>query len=189
MKNLKVLGIIVLAVMVILAGCGTAGGDNVDKPEDTVKTCLKAIQDGKFDSIDQYFLYADSSFGEVGEDEETEMFIEAFKKMEYKILDSSIDGENAKVKTKITSPDMGEVMGQLMISAISYAINGDSEEVVQEKMTNDLKELLASKDLSMFTSEITINLKLEDGKWLIVGDDIFVNAITGNLLDVLSELE
>jgi hypothetical protein len=184
MKNFKIISILLVVVLIVLAGCGGSGA----KPEKTVEDCLNAIREGKLDSVNQYVLDGEASLSNV-EDERNEVVLnEAFKKLEYEILESKVEGENAQVKVKIVAPDMAKIMGQLMISALNNAFSGDSEEAMQEKMNNEMKEIFNSNSFEMVTSEVVVSLKQKDDKWLIDANEQFVNAITGNLLEVMNEL-
>lgn len=116
-----------------------------------------------------------------------------------KTIKEDSDGDNAVVKTEINTPNLGNIMTEIIKESIpvilSSAFDDTNDEELDEKMENHMSEMLIDKmnsdDIPMVKKKIDINLVKKEGKWLIDPNEEFFNAITGNLTsftDLLDEL-
>ena len=181
MKNfkLKSIFVVVLSVVILTTGCSPKS-----KPEDNVINCFKSIQQGKISEIDNYMVESDDLNTEIAKKQDT-IFNEALKKVEYEILDTTIDGDTAVVKTKVTAPDMTDLMAQLLNLSVMSIIAG--EDIESEEFNKKVKETIDLDKLEMKATEVSINMKKQDGEWLIDGGDELLNAITGNMLKAMED--
>lgn len=179
--------IIYFICLVVLGGCSQPN------PEDTISSCFNDIKNGGFYNINQYFVSEENIFNDITSNNE-EILKQAFSKLDYKILDSNINGQTAIVKTKIISPDIPGIMGMVMTSDLNIDYSGKPREEIAnqigniEQPANDNKiiQIINSKDIPLTTNEININLKLVNNKWLIVLDSSFIRAITGNFINIIN---
>ncbi|AFS78510.1 hypothetical protein Curi_c15010 [Gottschalkia acidurici 9a] len=56
-------------------------------------------------------------------------------------------------------------------------------------MYNKLNKITESDDMYVFSDEYSVNLKFEEGKWLIVPDENFANATSVNLVQRLKDTQ
>ena len=131
--------------------------------------------------------------------------INAYSKLEYEILSTEIEGDNAKVETKIKSPDLGsamedtimEVIPKLLEDAFNEAFNENAEDNFDEEATQkEIEETFINKinkdKLPMAENTVKIKLVKRDKEWLIDLDKEFSNALSGDLeksLDGLDNIE
>lgn len=183
--------IIYFICLVVLVGCSQSN------PEDTISSCFNDIKNGGFYNINQYFASEENMFDDLTNNNE-EILKQAFSKLDYKILESNINGQVATVRTKIISPDIPGIMGMVMTSDLKIDYSGKSRDEIAkeianqigniEKPPNDNKiiQIINSKDIPLTTNEININLKLVNNKWFIVLDSSFIRAITGNFINSIN---
>lgn len=185
----KVLTIILYSAMILsLVGCSGSS------PENTVSGYLDSFKDGKVEEAVEYVkgeidIQDENDSTEVFDSENPEVdeaMKKAYSKLTYEILDSTVDGDNATVKTEVTAPNLGVVMTELlqevMPLAFASAFSEDAEDDdMDELMDTMFIDKLNSEDLSMVTKTVNINLVKENDEWLIEVDDALLNALTGNL--------
>lgn len=183
----KFIGIaIILTLLLTVVGCGSS-----ESPEEAVKKGFKAIVELDQEKMQKYFgedvidgmLLDDEDF--VTEDEENiKLFV---KNLEYKVLETKVDGDNAVVKAKITNIDMKEVIGEYFIKAMGVAFSGKDEDAMEKEMEEILIELLQDEDINLTTSEVNINLHKGEDNWIIDLDEDVINAIFGGLLSIADD--
>ncbi|MCY6957737.1 DUF4878 domain-containing protein [Clostridium brassicae] len=127
---------------------------------------------------------------------EEEVMKEFTSKLKYEVISTKVDGNSAKVRVKITAPNLSKItaniIGDLLPTIFSQAISGKQDDKKIESMTMErLLNSLKDSEVSMSTSEIDIELLKDKEKkmWLIVGNDELFNALTGDLGKVFGELE
>ncbi|WP_432405524.1 hypothetical protein [Wukongibacter sp. M2B1] len=158
------------------------GGCSQPNPEDIISSCFNDIKKGDLDNMKQYFVSEENKFNKLrGKNEE--IYKQAFKKIDYQIIDSNIDGQTATVKTKIMAPDIPNIMGSLMYPTLKSNPSNDIEKVINDKII----QMINSKDMPIVASEIDINLRLVNKKWLIVPDSSFIRSITGNFINIIDK--
>lgn len=121
-----------------------------------------------------------------------------FSKLTYEITSSEVDADTATVKVKLTNVDLQlvfeEMYGKIFDDAYNSALSEEGEEELSDddmavKMMGYLEEGISDPEASVLTSEFEITLKKDNSKkiWVIQDDDAFMNNITGNLNEMLSE--
>lgn len=116
------------------------------------------------------------------------VIIKVFSMMKWKIMSTNINGNNAIVKVKVTTPDMREITTEVLtkvMTKVAYMSKSgkDIEESDSEKMAGEyFNQMLSDKKVHMTTSEIDINLIKKNSKWLIKGNEEFKNITRGNVL-------
>lgn len=188
--SLKKLICTLLALVLVIS---VVGCSRKSSPESSVSGYLDAFIDGKPEE-GKKFLKDTINLSDEGESIESiqntdpefdKAMKKAYGKITYKILDSTVNGDTAQVKTEITAPDLKSILMEIIQESISLAfINAFSENAddnMDELMNTMLIDKLNSEDIPMVTKTININLVKEDDLWLIVMDDNLLDALTGNM--------
>lgn len=195
MKKIVRLFIIVLVLSLTLVGCGDKG----ETPEQAVTNALNAIKSLDEETANKYFAYEelmgteDESQEIIENQENTKLLVE---KISFKIISSSIDGNNATVKTEITNLDLKaifeEYLQQAMEFALSNALAGNvatTDEELAKQMEQMLIDLIKREDNVMATSTIDIKLTKNGTSWTLDMDEPLQDAILGGLVSYMTELE
>ena len=107
-----------------------------------------------------------------------------FSKVDYQIVSSNVDGQNATVKAKVTSLDLpriyGKVVGEMMPTLMAAAFankTDDTKSQLMQSFVNALNDPNAPKT----TTDVDIKLVKGDKGWLIEPTDDLLGALTGNM--------
>jgi|SRR5690554_4070276 len=190
--------IIVIFFSVVLL-FSVASCSSKENPEEVVANGLTAIKNLDLIKMQKYIDSDDIAeeediLGDGFEDQDVEYVELLVKNLEYEIISSNIDDENAVVETKITNIDMNIVMEEYISQAFILAMSNIGEEEVDEKeMQKEMEELfielLSDEDVEMTTIDVDITLNDVDGQWKIDLNNQLINAIFGGFMDVVEELE
>lgn len=186
MRKIRIIASIVLFLFLfVLTGCGTPN------PEDSVKKMFESMKKADFKTAAQY-LKNDKDVIKSENPAQEKALVDMVSRLDYEIVSSSVNGDKATVKTKVTAPNMpvivGKIMGELLPQLFASAFSGMDEKVSEDMFNDTLEKKLAEKDVPMTTTEVDLNLVLENDKWLVVGDDNVANAITGNLVKAFEDV-
>ena len=194
-KFMKVVGSLILAslAIIMMSGCGGP------KPTDTVHSFLTAFQKGDYKTASSYIentkdnALSNFDTSTDSKDFSTTDIMKAlatnykFEKPE----EVSKNDKTAKVKVKITSVDMQVVVtktiGEVMPMAFASAFSDDSksQQTIDALMESTFIKNMKSKDATMATREVTLNLKKDkNGDFKIVSDDHLLEAIAANYKSV-----
>lgn len=170
---------------VFLTACGGSGGT----PEQTVSRALDAMKKADFKTAGQYF--ADNTGNQVNQmDGEAEGAKLLVNQLTYKIKETSVNGDQAVVKTEITNIDVTAVMGEYVKQAMAEALSslGSDKQAAESDPDRLLTELLSKPDNKKVTTTVDVSLvKGEDG-WKINGGETLLVAIIGGLANLGSNL-
>lgn len=169
--------IAIVAVVAIVIIAIFACMNMVDSPKKVVENVFQELKSG---NTSQSVLA--SAFEQENFDEETKKLL--FDKLEYKIKEVKEDGDTATVKVEVTNKDFKTAINNYMQKAIKAAFSGGLSN--EEDATNYLMEELNSSELQTVTSEQTITLKKQDGKWEVSEDNDFVNILLPGFGEALS---
>jgi hypothetical protein len=179
-RRIVLLSIATLLIISTIVGCSSEG------PETTVKNFFDDLRNGRHSQIEKYFVKSEETIKNLNEDKESEMLFKGlFSKVNYEIIDTKVSGNKGEVRTKIKAPNIADIMGELIAFAFENALNEDVN--IDKEMDNKINEILSDKELSYVTNEVTINLELKDGQWLIVPNQELINALTGDLLNFVNQ--
>jgi len=183
MKKILQVFLLILTT-IVLTGCFGPSPDRV------VTDFFSAIKEGNFDTAANYIKSSNSNEEfreklEKAQDIDDQKLAELlFSKLSWEIISTSKDQNTAEVKTKVTSIDMvrvfTEVMNQIMPLAFASAFDENSSEKIEELTDQYFMNAISDPDAPTITSEVTVKLVKEEGKWLIEPDDDLLNAMTGN---------
>lgn len=155
--------IVVVVVIAILAYIFLMA----DSPKKSVETMLGDLKSGNYNQT----VLADLS--EENFDEEAQKLL--FDKLEWKVQNVKEEGDTATVEVEITNKDFKTVIANYMQKVIKIVFSGES--ISEEEMTNYLMEELKNDEIGMVTSNQTIILKKQDGKWKASEENDFVNIL------------
>ncbi len=173
--------VMVIAVMLVLAGCGSMG------PKESVREYLDAVRNMDVKTIEKHTSYEDLvDYNELAKDREfTKLF---FKNLEYKIISSEEGDGTAVVEVEISNINLGDItmqfIGQLFAQAFSDAFSDNSDSLTDEELAvkyrDQFKALIEANKDNVVTSVVLIDLYEEDGHWKIDMSGELKNALLGN---------
>lgn len=181
-----------IILTVILIGCIFTGCIQKDAPRETVREFISALSVGKWTAADNlcdknifstdFFSYSKnmSRLFVDNQSVRTEMMTGTYLKAAAK---SEIHGDSATVRVGIVAYDLPTVLQDYMGLVL---LNGDSSEN-QLNMELIIPEMLKSTET--VEKEITIQLKKDNGKWVIAATEELADAITGGLATCANEYE
>lgn len=186
-----------ILLLVLLISLNVAcSSSKLETAEQATTNVLAAIKTLDQDTINKYMNYND--LVEQSEaDNNGFQTKKIFENLEYKIVSSDEKENEAIIEVELTNIDMEKVMGDVMKNAIaevfSQAFTSESkqlsEEENQQKMNRFLEEAIANNKDSKVTNTVDIKLNKVDGQWKINADELFLNAVTGNMLSVANQIE
>lgn len=158
------------------------------KAEETVKSFFTAMQNKDFGKSLTYVKNGDD-FKKYTKDK---YLIDAsndfLSKLSYKILSSTTEGDKAKVKVKITTPDSMDIVTKAMYDLMPTLVKKsfDSKALIDENyedIINSIKKHINDPKVKLVSNETEISLikNKKNNDWLIIKDENLENALTGNL--------
>jgi len=187
----KFIGLI--ACFCLLMSITACGGQ---KPDEAVKGFFDALNKNDI-KTSATFLNSNNKKLSYDNEDQKKIVEKLFPKIQYKIISSTVSGDTANVKAKITAPDLVKITNKmatdLLPTMFTDAMNGNVDEKKEEKLMEDYYiKSLSAKNVTMTSNEVNIKLVKDANKktWLIKSSDDLVNAVTGNLekaVDTLSE--
>ncbi|QAA30542.1 DUF4878 domain-containing protein [Clostridium manihotivorum] len=179
-KTTYILLSLTLIFTLILSGCGV-------KPDVNAKAFLDALKAQDMSKASS-FMKKDGSKGEFKYDspEQEKMIKAVFSKIDYKLDESTVKGDNATIKAKITSIDLmrvsNKMISELMPTLMAQALSGDKpdekkqNEMMLQYMVNSINDPNAPKT----QTDVTLELVKDGNQWLVKPTDDLLNALTGN---------
>ena len=118
-----------------------------------------------------------------------------FNKLDYSIIENKANFKEADVVIDITNKDMKQILGNYLVKIFQLAFsnaftNTYSDEQMNEELANYLKEQMESEEIDSITTQITLKMEKQDGKWIIKEEskEEFVNAVLPGFLDTINEI-
>jgi len=183
MKKNKIFFIPIIYIVLLLlsvTGCSA-------KPQSVVDKLLSELKAGNYDAVSQYVIAEDDApLNTVIEEGSNEIYDRLFKNLEYSIVSTSVDKDNAVVRLKTTNLDMENITQQAVTEifsrSLANAFQENSEELTDEDISQIFTEKMDDPSAQKVTMENDIRLQKDpkDRKWKVVIDDTFTNSITGN---------
>ncbi|MBU3105023.1 DUF5105 domain-containing protein [Clostridium gasigenes] len=172
-----------------LVGCGP-------KPDESIKSFFESTKSCDFETMSKYIKSdTDSSIitGKFESTEQEDLIKSLFKKIDYEILSTTVNKDEATTKVKITSVDMLRVysdsMKQVMAILLpqAFSSNKPSDDEIQKMTFQYITNGINDPDVAKTTTEVDLKLTKEKDKWVIESSDELTNAITGNLSKVANK--
>ncbi len=176
------LSIYTVTLLTSITGCSA-------KPQAVVDELITLLKKGDYEKAQQRMITEKGgiSFDTTVHEDSSDIYDRVFKNLEYKILNTSVDGDNAVVKLKTTNLDMQsitqEAMTDIFSRSLTNAFNEDAEEISEEEISKIFIEKMDDPAAQKVIMENDIKLRkdAEDRKWKVVNDSTFINSVTGNL--------
>lgn len=183
--------LVIIALVFSMAGCTNT---NFPKAEESVNGFFKSLSEADLKTAESYCASDTGNFT-FADPKEEKLAKLIFSKTKHEIVSSAEEGETATVKVKLTNLDLqkifGEILGKVMDEAFNAAFEGEeiSDEKMEENLMKYLEESISKPDAPVLTNELEITLNKDKAKkmWVIQDDDTFVNNLTGNLNEMLSQ--
>lgn len=175
MKKLLI-SLLVLSLL-ILTACGNPGPTAALKADlENAKTSPEEI----IGEIDE------DGFGEKA----TKALIDKVLEFDYELGEEVIDGETATVETTITTYPFGQIFSNVVTNFITQSFSM-SNSMTDEEMNKLMDKLLIeelNKAEKNYTKTIKIQLKQDNGAWVVQEDVQMSNALTGGMLDFANNM-
>lgn len=165
----------IIAIVAIIVAMVLGGGDS---PKKALENRLKEVKKG--DYAQEMIL---GSLQE-GNDFNAETQKLLFEKLEWKILEEKIEGEEATVEVEITNKDFKTIISNYTQKVLKIALSGQG--IAEEEMTNYLIEELENDEIETTTSKQSIVLRKQEGKWELADANEFANVVLPGLYEAIS---
>lgn len=188
-RAIKIMAAVLAALILVmgLSACGSA-----KTPEAAVEGLFDALKDQDMIEAAKYvdLESIEDLISDKSKVEDAQTFLkEIGKKLDYEIISSEeVDENTAKVKTKVTSIDMAEVMKNYIAKGMQYSLSSvfgsgvATDEENQEYMEELFMECMTDESVGTVTNEIDVTvLKQEDGSWKVNADNTFNDAVLGGI--------
>lgn len=188
-RAIKIMAAVLAALILVmgLSACGSA-----KTPESAVEGLFDALKDQDMIEVAKYvdLESIEDLISDKSKVEDAQKFLkEIGKKLDYEIISSEeVDENTAKVKTKVTSIDMAEVMKNYIAKGMQYSLSSvfgsgvATDEENQEYMEELFMECMTDESVGTVTNEIDVTvLKQEDGSWKVNADSTFNDAVLGGI--------
>lgn len=198
MKKILKIALIVILIIVLIIG-GYAIALNVTKTQaiDTVDKMFTALKTGDEEQIKQYIDIENTieenntTEDNIAEDQDMEKAM--LKNLNYEVLSTDVKINECTMKLNISNKNLKTVFGNYISKAFSLAFSQAFGAMTEEEMDAQLKQYFEeqynSDEIETVTTEVTINMKKEDGKWNIDCDeDTFINAVLPGYKEVEESL-
>ena len=157
----------VLTFLILLTGCG----DIMNTPTKKVEELL-----GKYQMKDQVVLtqlddaIEKQNLSSSQKDKYKDIMMKQYGSLSYKIMDETVNGDTAIVKTEIEVNDYGKVIRDANVYLTSHEdeFNNSNNQFDNNKFVDyKLKQMDSTKDRVKYTLELSVS-KI-DGKWVLDG--------------------
>lgn len=212
MKRLLVF-IIAAASLFSFAGCGQRADedfsaepteassgkiipDRVDENSPEAKAVREAAANmldtfisADFDAIAEILVDEDEGYFNFNSEQQREFYASIFPKIKYEFdYVAEHDGVYG-VMTKISSPDMAHLYGDMLLDLMENDSSA-SEEEMRDENTRKMKKILNSNDGSVSTREEELFIYVEklDGKYVVRCDSYLANELIGGAAEAAGEI-
>lgn len=196
--NKKVLiGVITLVIIVAMAILGYFVMLKIEqnKVESTIEDMFTNLKSGENNNQKQEVLeQLQNNSNQENSTKDTIDYIILFNKLNYSIIENKTNFNEASVVLDITNKDMKKIIGNYLVKAIQLAFANAftptySEEQMNEELANYLKEQMESNEIENITTNITLKMEKQDGKWVIKEESKkdFVNALLPGFVDSINQ--
>lgn len=197
--NKKVLiGVITLVIIVAMAIWGYFVMLKIEqnKVESTIEDMFTNLKSGENNNQKQEVLeQLQNNSNQENNTKDTIDYIILFNKLNYSIIENKTNFNEASVVLDITNKDMKKIIGNYLVKAIQLAFANAftptySEEQMNEELANYLKEQMESNEIENITTNITLKMEKQDGKWVIKEESKkdFVNALLPGFVDSINQI-
>lgn len=189
-------------ILFIFAGCGASG----PSPTETTDAFLKGIQSGDDSAVNSVYAPGDFQMSSVLDVDGTEeidqdeliakTLLTKMQEFEYELSNEQINEDKATVDVKITTYPFGtavtEAMTDYIGQAFALAFSDPSDEQLEKLFETVFTPKIEALSEKSYSQTVTIGLTSIDGVWKVDGieeDSDFINALSGNLIKSMENLE
>lgn len=197
MNKKVVIGVITLVIIVAMAILGYFVMLKIEqnKVESTIEDMFTNLKSGENNNQKQEVLeQLQNNSNQENSTKDTIDYIILFNKLNYSIIENKTNFNEASVVLDITNKDMKKIIGNYLVKAIQLAFANAftptySEEQMSEELANYLKEQMESNEIENITTNITLKMEKQDGKWVIKEESKkdFVNALLPGFVDSINQ--
>jgi len=159
----KVLFIIMVSLFLVV-GCG-----GVPEAQKKLETALKALQSGDLSKMKE--INPKSEDITKDSNEMTNVLLNAYKKLNYKVKSSKVEGDITTINMDLKAPDLSSYLPEYMQQgmALAFTLVNSSKEESEVAINKFVKEFfeqkLKSKDLKYFEKNVDVIFKKDGKEW------------------------
>lgn len=182
-----IIGVIVLVAVIAVAIYGILLGMQKSSVEKTVNEFFTNLKGGNEEVINEQLKLEETTSGEQQTGSLNQAsYVAFFSKLDYKILETKADFKKATVTLEVTNKNVGTIFTNYMAKAFQLAFTSAfsseyTDEKVEKELEEYLKEQFDSTSIENVTNTITINMKKEDGKWVLESEEESKNLVNAVL--------
>lgn len=182
-----IIGVIVFVAVIAVAIYGILLGMQKSSVEKTVNEFFTNLKGGNEEVINEQLKLEETTSGEQQTGSLNQAsYVAFFSKLDYKILETKADFKKATVTLEVTNKNVGTIFTNYMAKAFQLAFaSAFSSEYTDEKVEKELEEYLKeqfdSTAIENVTNTVTINMKKEDGKWVLESEEESKNLVNAVL--------
>ena len=182
-------GIIARTIAVILVLCIVIGLIYIalPSPARVLEQCLRDLKAGNFEQAQQYIDYKElSDVPALRTQENTENDKLLYEDLQWNIKKIEKNSNETKIDVEITNKNYKTIFQNYTKKLIQKLFNNESTS--NEEMEQYLIEEFKNQNVDKVTTEQTITVQKQDGKWKVVVDENLRNAIYPGLTEAIETL-
>ena len=196
-KILKIALIVILIIALVVGGYFIALNVTKTQALSTVDKMFTALKTGDEEQIKQNInienVIEQNETEEDSTSDNQEMEKTMLKNLNYEVVSTDVKINKCTMKLNVSNKNLKTVFGNYISKAFSVAFSQAYGAMPEEEMDAQLKQYFEeqynSEDIETVTTEVTINMKKENGKWNIDCDEeTFVNAVLPGYKEVVESL-
>ena len=157
----KVLFIIMVSLFLVV-GCG-----GIPEAQKKLETALKALQSGDLSKMKE--INPKSEDITKDSNEMTNVLLNAYKKLNYKVKSSKVEGDITTINMDLKAPDLSSYLPEYMQQGMALTLVNSSKEESEVAINKFVKEFfeqkLKSKDLKYFEKNVDVIFKKDGKEW------------------------
>ena len=157
----KVLFIIMVSLFLVV-GCG-----GIPEAQKKLETALKALQSGDLSKMKE--INPKSEDITKDSNEMTNVLLNAYKKLNYKVKSSKVEGDITTINMDLKAPDLSSYLPEYMQQGMAFTLVNSSKEESEVAINKFVKEFfeqkLKSKDLKYFEKNVDVIFKKDGKEW------------------------
>ena len=189
-KTLKLFAATAAAVSLLtLASCGGDSAQKAQEAQQAFGTVMDGFKNGDTAAIEEYV--------DMSADPELSAALAAsLGNISYEVKSVTADGNKATVDVSVTSLDTSQIMQKYIESVAALVSSPDyqskidtmTKEEYDALMNEQLEKILSSGEIGTVTSDETIEMTKEDGKWKL-SDSALPDKLIGNTLSAIDQIK
>jgi len=184
---------VIVSILLSVAGCSPSA-----KAESAVNGMFRALKKLDFEAAEKYVDVNAFNLSELGNDLSPKVQLVArylLGKMTYEIVSTEeVNDSIVKVTVKVRALELMPVLTRFGADYLKYTLSNafvspkPSEEEVNEKVEQIIKDILADGELKYTTTEVTLEVVQENGKWRVASGKTLLDALFGGVSGALKTI-